>query len=236
MVPWYRFQRVGMPFNIRERTKRARIERDGEARIVADVKGVAEVMVDISDGRRARSERSRQKIIDALFTLVQSGEMKPSAARVAETANVSLRTVFRHFEEIDDLYREMAHQCRARILPAFDEPYASTKWKDQLFEHAKRRIRVFEEIMYLRICTESRRFKSDVLMADYQRLFEMERQGLANVLLEKIRRNRKIFAALDVALSFESYRRLRQESDFSVEEAQESVLGMINMILACVDD
>ena len=87
MVPWYRFQRVGMPFNIRERTKRARIERDGEARIVADVKGVAEVMVDISDGRRARSERSRQKIIDALFTLVQSGEMKPSAARVAATGS-----------------------------------------------------------------------------------------------------------------------------------------------------
>lgn len=203
---------------------------------MADVKGVADMVVDISDGRRARSERSRQKIIDALFTLVQSGEMKPSAARVAETADVSLRTVFRHFEEIDDLYREMAVQCRERLLPAFDEPYSSTKWKDQLVEHAERRIRVFEEIMYLRICTESRRFKSDILMADYQRHFEMERQGLARVLPDKIKRDRKIAASLDVALCFESYRRLRQESEFSVAEARDAILDMLDIILATAED
>lgn len=203
---------------------------------MADAKHVAEVVLDISDGRRARSERSRQKIIDALFALVQSGEMKPSAARVAETADVSLRTVFRHFEEIDDLYREMAHQCRQRILPAFDQPYVSAKWKDQLLEHAERRIRVFEEIMYLRICTESRRFKSDILMADYQSHFEMEREGLDKVLPEKIKRTRKISASLDVALCFESYRRLRQESGFSVGEARDSILYLLDMIVANAED
>lgn len=193
-------------------------------------------IVDVADGRRARSERSRQQIIDALFELVQSGEMKPSAARVAESADVSLRTVFRHFEEIDDLYREMAHQCRERLLPAFDKPYKSTKWKDQLFEHAERRIQVFEEIMYLRICTESRRFKSDILMADYQRHFEMEREGLDKVLPNKIKRTRKIVASLDIALCFESYRRLRQESGFSVGETRDSILDLLDMIVANAED
>lgn len=189
-----------------------------------------------ADGRRARSERSRQQIIDALFTLVQSGEMKPSAARVAETANVSLRTVFRHFEEIDDLYREMAKQCRDRISPEFNKPYDAIDWKGRLLEHAERRIKMFEEIMYLRICTESRRFKSDVLMSDYQRFFQMERDGLERVLPRKPKLGVRTVAAMDVTLSFESYRRLRQESHFSVKEARSIVLELLRIIVDRVDD
>ena len=192
-------------------------------------------IVDIADGRRARSERSRQQIIDALFSLVQSGEMKPSAARVAEMADVSLRTVFRHFEEIDDLYREMAHQCRARVNPTFEQPYQSTDWKEQLLEHAERRIRVFEEIMYLRVCSESRRFQSDVLMSDYKRFFQTEREGLSKLLPQSANLSEAEFASIDVTLSFETFRRLRQESGFSVEKAREVILQMLKVIASQVE-
>ena len=59
------------------------------------------------DGRMLRGERSRQQIVDALFKLIRAGEMNPGAAQVADAANVSLRTVFRHFEEMDSLRMEM---------------------------------------------------------------------------------------------------------------------------------
>lgn len=68
----------------------------------------------IADGRRKRGDQSRRQIVDAMIELVRSGEMSPSAAQVAERAGVGLRTVFRHFDEMEILYREMAEVIRDR--------------------------------------------------------------------------------------------------------------------------
>ena len=56
------------------------------------------------DGRRQRSDRSRRRIIEALFDLIGEGDMSPSAVNVAARAEVGLRTVFRHFEDMDSIY------------------------------------------------------------------------------------------------------------------------------------
>ncbi|RYD83835.1 MAG: TetR/AcrR family transcriptional regulator, partial [Sphingomonadales bacterium] len=69
----------------------------GPARDAAGVAG------EEADGRRQRSNRSRDQIVRAMIDLVRAGEMQPAAARVAEKANVGLRTVFRHFEEMETL-------------------------------------------------------------------------------------------------------------------------------------
>ncbi|KCZ53122.1 TetR/AcrR family transcriptional regulator [Hyphomonas pacifica] len=58
------------------------------------------------DGRRQRSERSRAQIIEAMFALIQEGDISPSAAGVTERSGVGLRTVFRYFEDMDSLYGE----------------------------------------------------------------------------------------------------------------------------------
>ena len=42
-----------------------------------------------SDGRKARSQRSREQIVDALFTLIEAGDMNPSVASVAEEASLA---------------------------------------------------------------------------------------------------------------------------------------------------
>jgi AcrR family transcriptional regulator len=187
------------------------------------------------DGRKARSERSRQQIIDALFKIVRSGEVNPSAARVAEKANVSLRTVFRHFEEIDSLYREMVNQCEARFLPTFMTPFESANWKERLLELRDRRMQFFEDVLYLRICTEARRYQSDVIMADYKRFFRIERARLVSLLPEDIQQDINLLSALDIAMCFDTYRRLRQESAMSPEETRAAVASLLDVILAQVD-
>ena len=60
------------------------------------------------DGRRLRSERNKQKIVTAMMELVREGDYDPSVASIAERAGVGLRTVFRHFDDVDTLYREMS--------------------------------------------------------------------------------------------------------------------------------
>ena len=120
-------------------------------------------IVKADDGRRKRGDQSRKQIVDAMLALVREGEMSPSAAQVAEKANVGLRTVFRHFDEMEILYREMAEVTQARILPAFEKPYKSDEWRLQLLELIDRRIAAYEEIMPLKVAASVLRFRSPFL-------------------------------------------------------------------------
>lgn len=55
------------------------------------------------DGRRARGARNKSAVVAALLELYQSGEVQPSAARIASMAGVSERSVFRYFDDMEDL-------------------------------------------------------------------------------------------------------------------------------------
>ncbi len=58
-----------------------------------------------TDGRIARGERTRRKVAEALISLLEEGDTQPTAKLIAQRADVSLRLVFHHFEDMDALYR-----------------------------------------------------------------------------------------------------------------------------------
>jgi AcrR family transcriptional regulator len=57
------------------------------------------------DGRRARRGRNREAVVDALLELFRAGELNPSVTAVAERSGVSLRSVFRYFDDLDEMGR-----------------------------------------------------------------------------------------------------------------------------------
>lgn len=174
---------------------------------------------DISDGRRQRSERSRAQIIEAMFSLIREGEMSPSAARVAERAEVGLRTVFRHFEDMDSLYVEMAERISSEVMPKILAPFEASEWRERFFEHIARRIGIYEHILPVRVSANLRRFQSRFLMEEYRRSLIIERSTLTALLPEEISRDPVLFAAIETSASFQTWRRLRQDSDLPPEEA-----------------
>ena len=184
------------------------------------------------DGRRMRSERNRQKIISAMFDLVREGDYDPGVARIAEKAGVGLRTVFRHFEDVDSLYREMSTQMEARILPEIQKPLTAPDWPERTKELMARRIRIFEDIMPIRICASVRRFRSEFLMESYTRFFMHETAGLHLALPDGILSNEALFAAFDIALSFETWRRLRQDRRLSRAKATVAVETLLDALIA----
>ena len=60
------------------------------------------------DGRRARRERGRLAVSEAMIDLVFEGNIPPTADQVAERAGVSIASLFRYFETLDELRRETA--------------------------------------------------------------------------------------------------------------------------------
>lgn len=172
------------------------------------------------DGRMLRGERSRQQIVDALFKLIRAGEMNPGAGQVAEEANVSLRTVFRHFEEMDSLRMEMAAQMEAEIRPILQEPFEADDWRGRLSEMIARRARIYEYVMPVKVAASLRRFSSSYLMRDYEKFLMMERAGLNAVLPKAIASNTVLFSAIEMATSFQAWRRMRQDQGLSPAEAE----------------
>lgn len=173
-----------------------------------------------ADGRRLRGERSRRQIIDALFELIRSGEFSPTAAQVAAAAGVSLRTVFRHFDDADGLNREMAAEVEAEVLPIIMRPFEATDWRRRLFELVARRAAIYERVLPLKVAASLRRFRSEVLMDDYRRFLTLEEAGLKAVIPEIASKAPDLFSAIQMATSFQAWRRLRHDQDLSPADAE----------------
>jgi TetR/AcrR family transcriptional regulator, regulator of autoinduction and epiphytic fitness len=73
------------------------------------------------DGRLARSQRSRHAIVEAMRSLHHDGVLRPTAAKIADRAGVSLRTVWQHFEDLESLFIE-AGRVDAEIALSFYVP------------------------------------------------------------------------------------------------------------------
>ena len=59
------------------------------------------------DGRHARRDRNRLAVVDAMLELYVEGNLDPSSDEIAERAGLSPRSLFRYFEDLDDLGQEV---------------------------------------------------------------------------------------------------------------------------------
>ena len=78
--------------------------------------------METSDGRRARRERNRIAVIDAVFELLCEGHVPPTVDLVAERAGVSVSSVFRYFDDLDDMHQQTVRRYFERYAPLFDVP------------------------------------------------------------------------------------------------------------------
>ncbi len=67
------------------------------------------------DGRRARSVKTREAIVDAAIALLDGGDLKPTAAAIASRAGLSVRSVFQHFSDLEDLFLAVSDHQANRV-------------------------------------------------------------------------------------------------------------------------
>lgn len=193
-----------------------------------DTSRIAAADLRLADGRRERSRSSRSRIVAAMLNLVANGDVAPSAARVAEVAGVGLRSVFRHFKDMDALYREMSEAIEVQVLPILLRPPEGATWQQRLANLAERRAQIFETIMPYRISANVRRFESPYLMQDYRRLLRLEAETVDAHLPETVRADAASARGLIVILSFSTWQLLRHDQNLSAAEAKAVVLRLLD--------
>lgn len=191
-----------------------------------------EELNDKEDGRRLRGRENRRRIVEAMLELVREGIISPSAEDVSARADVGLRTVFRHFNDMDSLYREISDLMRAEIEPVAMAPLPEGDWGMRLEAMTDRRARLFEKIMPFKIAADVHKNRSAFLREDHETLTHMQRTALRKALPASLRNDRMYFEAIDLLMSFDSWRRLRMEQGLSVAQARKTVFLAVSAIAA----
>jgi len=176
------------------------------------------------DGRRVRGADNRRRIVDALLALVQSGVVMPSADEVATEAGVGLRTVFRHFADMESLYREISERMTVEIMPIVQRPFSSNDWRERLEELVERRSQVFERLLPFKVAGDAHRHGSPFLTTEQSAIVKTLREALRNAIGPKTIDDKLRFEALDLMLSFESWRRLRVDQGLSARDSRAVML------------
>lgn len=181
--------------------------------------------VSVQDGRHRRSESSRRAIVAAMLALVREGNAAPSAEEVAARGKVGLRSVFRHFANMESLYREMNEVMLAEIAPLMERPFAAADWRGRLDEIIARRAELFERVMPVKRASDIVRHKSAFLEQEARRFVTAQRRTLAQVLPAAVRD--KSLEALDLVLSFDSWRRLRLDQKLPPKQARAVIAQLV---------
>ena len=157
-----------------------------------------------------------------MLELVRAGAISPRAEEVAERAGVGLRTVFRHFDDMDSLYREMAEAMRQELQPLVSAPLGSPDWNGKLDEIVLRRARSVRA----RDAVQERRRRSSpsfaLFCARITRRCEPPSGLRSSSSAGSTQKEERFFEALDQALSFSTWQHLRRDQKLTQDQARQT--------------
>ena len=184
-----------------------------------------------TDGRRRRSQDSRARIVAAMLDLVREGEASPGAEIVAARAEVGLRTVFRHFKDMDSLYGEMSNVIEAVLRAVIAVPVKADTPRGRVLELIERRSAAFEKIAPFKYAAEAHRHNSAFLAAGQKRLVSESREILERLAPAEIVGDPIRLEALDLLLSFEAWSRLRRDQGLAAETTRAVLAAAVTRLL-----
>lgn len=166
-----------------------------------------------------------------MLELVHGGDPSPSAELVAARADVGLRTVFRHFSDLESLYREMSAAIEGELMALVHTPFKGATWRERVLELVERRGWAYEKIGPFKRASEVHRHHSPALAVDHARMVQISREILRRELPVELARDRIRFEAIDLLLSFEAWSRLRRDQELAPKRATEVLQAMITGLL-----
>lgn len=190
------------------------------------------------DGRRLRRRQNREAVLDAMLELFGEEVYDPSTAEIAGRAGLSPRSLFRYFDDVDDLHRAAIERQLDTARPLVDVdvgPDAPTTAKISRLVAA--RILLFEAIGPAARAARVLAHRHPIVAAQIHgsrsylrrqigRLFEPELEGDRSTLL----------ATIDALCSFETYDLLRHEQGLSRPATEAALVGTLEALLVDTEE
>jgi TetR/AcrR family transcriptional regulator, regulator of autoinduction and epiphytic fitness len=98
--------------------------------------------------------RTREAIVDATIALLEDGDLRPTAPRVAERAGVSVRSVFQHFDDLETLHAAVAERLVDRVSVLVFPVDPDLPLVDRLDRFVRQRAQLLEAVTPIRRAAE----------------------------------------------------------------------------------
>ena len=183
------------------------------------------------DGRRSRTVETRKRIVVAVAALVQEGKVTPTAEEVSARADVGLRTVFRHFDDMDTLYQEIDQELGINVALMLQMVMKADTWQERLKENIQSRCQLYDTITPFLISGQVHRHTSGMIEASFKRKVELERTVLQHILPKSLQDDTPRFEALLMLLSPEAWIRLRRDQGLSSAAAMAAIQVSIDAFI-----
>jgi TetR/AcrR family transcriptional regulator, regulator of autoinduction and epiphytic fitness len=177
------------------------------------------------DGRLGRSERSRAAVAEALLALVEEGDLRPTAPRIAARAGVSLRLVFHHFKDLEAVFAEASRRQLERVIPTLRTVPAEGALADRIGAFVAERTRLYENVgtTWRAACLQEP-FSTEIsrrmgIVRTYLRA-EIERVFAKEIAKAKPAERKALIAQLSAAASMSHFTELRDVESLSADDAR----------------
>jgi TetR/AcrR family transcriptional regulator of autoinduction and epiphytic fitness len=175
-----------------------------------------------SDGRVRRGRRNHDAVVSALLSLVEDGDIKPTADAIAARAGLSRRSVFQHFADLEAIYEEAGARTWLKIRPLFDPLDTRTPLSERITQFVGRRGQIFELLDPFARSARLREPFSAQLRANRKmivgRLFDQCRQAFEPELSADGGSDDDLATALSVATSWAVWDFLRVDLDLDADQ------------------
>jgi AcrR family transcriptional regulator len=189
-----------------------------------------------TDGRQRRRERNRDAVVDALLELFRSGNLRPGIEEIAGRAGLSPRSLFRYFDDTDDLTRTAISRFEQQALPLLpidipDDAATATK----AWALVDQRFRLFDLVGPAATVSRLRAPFQPLLAAELSRNRAFLRMQIATLFAPELARLRpdqavSALAAADVLCSFESYDLLGRDQALTPSQAKAAMTGAVTVV------
>lgn len=184
------------------------------------------------DGRRLRREQNRQAVLEALVDLFEEGSLLPSAAEIAERAGLSPRSLFRYFDDIDDLNRAAIARELRRAEPLVEHGAAPGDPTEAKVERiVASRVDLFETIAPAARAARVSAPRRPVLATQLRQGREFLREQLRDLFAPELRDRPHLLPAVDALLSFEVHELLRHDQRLDREDAAAALRASLITLL-----
>jgi AcrR family transcriptional regulator len=188
------------------------------------------------DGRTVRSQRTRESIVDATIGLIDEGDLRPTAPRIAARAGVSVRSVFQHFADLESLHAAVAERLVERVACLVLPVDTALPLQDRLARFVRQRAQLLEAITPIRRAAEVHGpFSAEITarLRDGQRfLYEEVLRAFAPELAQVPEEERaEVADALDACLSWSTWYGLRAARGRDPASAQRVVRRLARSVL-----
>jgi len=186
----------------------------------------------VRDGRHLRSERSRQAIIDAMLGLIEAGVLVPTAQQVSERAGVGIRSVFRHFNDMESLFATADVKIREQYQGLFAGGDRAGSLEERLMHAVEQRALAYEAVGNHLLTTRAQLWHYPVLREQYARLQRQLRKDLDDWLPELRDLGADERELVDAVASFEYWNRLRDQQGLNKKTSIRLTAQLLQRIIS----